>query len=103
MEIIKIQIATFRKICSGAVLLLAMILFRCEGDRSAPAAEFINPLANPLNGPPAGNPDGNSPVPVEAGPIDVSHPDYIVGNGTPESCTAEAFMNSSGTWRENSF
>jgi hypothetical protein len=92
VEVIKIQIATFRKICSGAVLLLAMILFRCEGDRSAPAAEFINPLANPLNGPPAGNPDGNSPVPAEAGPIDVSHPDYIVGNGTPESCTADAFI-----------
>lgn len=91
MEINKIKIATFRKICSGAGLLLAMILFRCEGDRSTPAAEFTNPLANPLNGPPAGNPDGNSPVPVEAGPIDVSHPDYIVGNGTPESCTAEAF------------
>jgi len=72
-------------------LLLALILFRCEDDRSAPTAEFINPLVNPLSGPPAGNPDGNSPVPVEAGPIDVSDPDYIVGNGTPESCTGEAF------------
>jgi len=92
VETNKIHIATFRKICSGAALLLALILFRCGGDRSAPTVEFINPLTNPQNGPPAGNPNGNSPVPVEAGPIDVSDPDYIVGNGTPESCTAEAFM-----------
>ena len=92
MKTNKIHIATFRKICSGACLFLTLILFQCEGDRSSPAAEFINPLANPQSGPPAGNPDGNSPVPAEAGPEDVSDPDYIVGNGTPESCTAEAFM-----------
>ena len=73
-------------------MFLTLILFQCEGDRSSPGAEFINPLANPQSGPPAGNPDGNSPVPAEAGPEDVSDPDYIVGNGTPESCTAEAFM-----------
>ena len=91
MEINKIPIATLRKICSGGVLFLAMILFRCEGERSAPTEENIIHLADPLNGPPAGNPNGNSPVPVEAGPIDVSDPDYIVGNGTPTSCTAEAF------------
>jgi len=41
-------------------------------------------IANPQSGPPAGNPDGNSPVPLEAGPEDVSDPDHIVGNGTPE-------------------
>jgi hypothetical protein len=92
VEINKIHVATFRKICTGAVLFLAMIMSGCEGDRSAPTAEFINPLADPVSGPPAGNPDGNSPIPVEAGPIDVSEPDYIVGNGTPESCTAEAFL-----------
>ena len=91
MQINKIPIATFRLICSGVVLFLAMILFRCEGERSGPTAEYINHLADPLSGPPAGNPDGNSPVPVEAGPIDVSDPDCIVGNGTPKSCTAEAF------------
>jgi hypothetical protein len=50
---------------------------------------FHNPLENPQSGPPAGNPDGNSPVPREAGPEDVSSPDYVVGNGTPESCTCD--------------
>jgi len=74
----KIHIATFRKICSGAGLFLTLILFRCEGDRSAPTAEFINPLANPQSGPPAGNPDGNSPVPVEASPADVEPPGLLI-------------------------
>ncbi|MBN1699894.1 MAG: hypothetical protein JW881_20455 [Spirochaetales bacterium] len=42
--------------------------------------------------PQAGNPDGNYPVPPEAMEEDVSDPDHIVGNGTPESCTASAFV-----------
>ena len=65
----------------------------CEGDNTVKPAEFHNPLANPASGPPAGNPDGNSPVPPEAGPADVSVPDHIVGDGTPGSCTAEAFID----------
>jgi hypothetical protein len=42
--------------------------------------------------PAAGNPDGHCPVPPEAAPEDVSTPDRVVGTGTPESCTAEAFI-----------
>ena len=38
--------------------------------------------------PPAGNPDGVSPIPAEAQAEDTSNPDYIIGNGTPESCTS---------------
>ena len=54
--------------------------------------KFHNPLANPHAGPPAGNPDGNYPIPAEAGPEDVSNPDHVIGDGTPESITAEAFI-----------
>ena len=72
---------------------MAFLMVTCEGDHSAPNAEFINPLANPEDGPPAGNPDGNSPVPLEAGPEDISTPDHIIGDGTPGSCTADAFIN----------
>lgn len=39
-----------------------------------------------------GNPVGNSPVPKEARAEDVSKPDHVIGTGTPESCTAEAFI-----------
>ena len=74
-------------------LIMAIFMVTCEGDNPAPNAEFINPLANPENGPPAGNPDGHSPVPLEAGPADVSAPDHIIGDGTPQSCTADAFIN----------
>lgn len=51
-----------------------------------------NPLTNPLEGPPAGNPNGKYPVPQDGGLEDVSKPDNVVGNGTPESCTAEDFI-----------
>jgi hypothetical protein len=51
-----------------------------------------NPYTNPADGPPAGNPNGNCPIPVEAGPGDVSNPDHVIGDGTPQSCTAEAFI-----------
>lgn len=51
-----------------------------------------NPLSNPAEGPPAGNPEGSYPVPAEAMPEDVSTPDHVIGNGTPESCTGESFI-----------
>lgn len=42
--------------------------------------------------PATGNPDGHFTVPTEARAEDVSSPDHVVGTGTPESCTAEAFI-----------
>jgi hypothetical protein len=49
-------------------------------------------IKNPENGPAAGNPEGAYAVPDEAGLEDVSNPDSIVGDGTPESCTGDAFI-----------
>lgn len=40
-----------------------------------------------------GNQDGKIPIPQEARQKDVSKPDQVIGNGTPESCTSEAFIN----------
>lgn len=69
------------------------ILFtQCESDSGAKYAEFHNPLANPNDGPPAGNPGANYPVPLEAGPEDVTTPDHVIGNGTPESCNCDAVV-----------
>lgn len=76
-----------------AGILPAFLIVSCKGDRTAPDAVFINPLANPQDGPPAGNPDGKYPVPLEAGPEDISSPDHIIGDGTPGSCTEDAFIN----------
>jgi len=51
-----------------------------------------NPLTDPEQGPPAGNPDGTAEVPAEAGLAITTSPDHVVGTGTPESCTADAFI-----------
>ncbi len=50
------------------------------------------PPVNPDGGPPAGNPDGTALIPAEAGLEDVSDPDHVIGTGTPESCSAEDFI-----------
>src|SRR5690606_22329030 len=50
---------------------------------------------DPDSGPPAGNPnpEATCPVPAEAELEDVSNPTTVVGTGTPESCTSEAFVD----------
>jgi hypothetical protein len=70
--------------------ILLVLTYTCKKE---PYYKFHNPLANPESGPPAGNPNGTYPVPEEAGPEDVSNPDYIIGDGTPESCTCDEFIN----------
>jgi hypothetical protein len=42
--------------------------------------------------PAAGNPDGHCDVVSEAMLEDVSHPTTVIGSGTPESCTGDAFV-----------
>ncbi len=41
----------------------------------------------------AGNPSGHAVVPADAQPIDTSHPNRVVGNGTPASCTSAAVVS----------
>jgi hypothetical protein len=59
----------------------------------AGGVSFPNPLAHPADGPPAGWAEGHCAIPAAAGPGDVSTPDHVVGTGTPESCTAQAFID----------
>ncbi len=63
----------------------------CKDDGGG--VEFHNPLDNPENGPPAGWLERACEVPAEAGPEDVGEPDNVIGTGTPESCTEQAFMD----------
>lgn len=49
--------------------------------------------ALPTEGPAAGNPAGKCPVPGEAALENVSSPRTVVGDGTPQSCTSDAFVN----------
>jgi hypothetical protein len=81
----------------GTSLLVASVLgfggVACSSSSEpAQGVHFDNPLTNPADGVPAGNPDGKCDVPAEAGPADSSKPDHVVGTGTKESCTADAFI-----------
>lgn len=43
--------------------------------------------------PAAGNPDGHCAILADAQPEDSSTPDHVIGTGTKESCTGEAFVD----------
>jgi hypothetical protein len=81
----------FRKKGIGTSLILILLIWGCVD--TGEDLQIHNPLENPTYGPPAGNPDGNSSVPTEAGLEDVSAPDQVVGDGTPESCTCNAVVD----------
>ena len=77
---------------SAALVVLAAgsLACGCGGD---PGVDVPNPLTNPKDGPPAGNGDGRCTIPAEAGLADVSNPTTVVGDGTPQSCTAEKTLD----------
>ena len=58
---------------------------------AAPAA--VQAAAAVSAAPVAGNSSALCEIPDEAGAEDTSRPDHVVGNGTPESCTADAFID----------
>jgi hypothetical protein len=61
--------------------------------RAATAAFLAKVMARTSVTPPPlppGNPGGGSTIPGEAQPVDTSHPDHVVGTGTPASCTGAA-------------
>lgn len=71
--------------------LFSILCVACSGSGGSDTSS-TDPHTNPLNGPLAGNPDGNYPVPSAAQAEEVSDPDHVIGTGTPESCTADAFI-----------
>ena len=55
--------------------------------------QVTNPLTNPESGPAAGNPDGKCAIPAEAGLANTTTgTKHVVGTGTKESCTGDAFV-----------
>ena len=92
MRILPLQISNLLKLIVVTTLLFTGI--SCSNDSLAVNnIEVHNPLENPENGPAAGNPDGTSPIPVEAAPEEVTDPDQIIGDGTPESCSCDAVVD----------
>lgn len=79
---------------SPAVVAVAAALSLClacgsNSDGSKPATTTPT---NPDDGPAAGYADGHADVPAEARAEDSSKPTSVVGSGTLESCTADAFV-----------
>jgi hypothetical protein len=51
------------------------------------------PATSPSGGlPAAGNPGGGATVPVAGQAVDTSHPDHVIGSGTPAGCTSAAVV-----------
>lgn len=74
-------------------IVLITVISGCSNDNGSIATiAVINPLENPAAGPAAGNPDGDSLIPLEAGLEDVTDPDTVIGNGSPESCSCDAVV-----------
>jgi hypothetical protein len=76
-----------RYFCIWIMIPVAAVAASCSRGTEVP-----NPLTNPEDGPPAGYLEGDCEIPAEAGLEDVSSPTSVVGNGTPESCTGDAFI-----------
>jgi hypothetical protein len=99
----------------GSALAGAAMLAACATDRAA-APTFVAPVASgavPLPSiaatpsptpsatptprkvatlPRPGNPNGHAAVPAEARAVDTSHPDHVIGSGTPDGCTSAAVV-----------
>lgn len=85
---------TSRFLTLASVVMLSMIVLCCSNTNDTiESVAVFNPLVNPENGPAAGNPDGDSLIPLEAGLEDVTQPDTVIGDGTPESCDCDAVVD----------
>lgn len=89
---------TIRTIPTMALFLMAWLMVACgSGGSSAPPPPPQTPVSDPVafadDWPEAGTAEAVCSVPVEARAVDTSLPDWVVGDGTPESCTGQAFVD----------
>jgi hypothetical protein len=67
-----------------------------RSDTASPdtGVDVPNPLTDPVQGPAAGNPAAPcTDIPAEAALEDTSTPETVVGDGSPQSCTSQAFID----------
>lgn len=69
--------------------IILLLITNCSNSNSDDSVTVYSTLENPEDGPAAGYADGNYDIPSDADVEDVSEPDCIIGDGTPESCTCE--------------
>jgi hypothetical protein len=61
-------------------------------DASGSAATTSAATAPATTAPPAGNPAGHAYVPPAGRAVNTSHPNHVIGHGTPASCTSAAVV-----------
>jgi hypothetical protein len=57
-----------------------------------PTASLVPATRQAAALPAAGNPGGHATVPAAGHAVDTSHPDHVIGSGTPASCTPAAVV-----------
>jgi hypothetical protein len=87
--------ATATALAPGAPVAVASAVARAVVAAPHPTGTAVSraPSASPGSArPAAGNPDGHAAVPAAAQAVVTSHPDHVIGNGTPASCTSAAVI-----------
>ncbi len=70
-----------------AVLALVIVILALT---AAIACSAPAPVSSPTE---AGNPKGNATVPADGNAVNTNHPDRIIGDGSPGSCTSKAVVD----------
>jgi hypothetical protein len=66
---------------------------RAPGSTAPRKTASPTPATSPSSALPAsGNPGGHAPVPPAGQAVPTTHPDHVIGNGTPASCTSAAVV-----------
>jgi len=59
---------------------------------SASPSVAATPSPKPVATLHAGNPNGHASIPAAGRPVNTSHPDHVIGTGTPASCTSAVLV-----------
>jgi hypothetical protein len=68
----------------------APVAHRAAAPSAKPTVAERAPAVPPV--PAVGNPAGDEPVPTAGQAVDTSHPDHVIGGGTPAGCTSAAVV-----------
>ena len=85
------MVSRIRTVVVAVVMTLATVAaYGCGGSSDGANKP---PPTNPQDAPAAGYPDGHAVVPAAGQAEDVSSPTTVVGTGSPDSCTGDAFVS----------
>jgi hypothetical protein len=74
-------------VLAGLAVLIAVITAGLDGVAAPAAAQGAASIPN------FGNPNGHFQVPSEGLAVDTSHPDHVIGHGSPAGCTSAAVVS----------